>query len=277
MFGLRLRVHNAMIAKIDHVKLGYDESGRGSTPAIVFVHGFPHHRGLWAHQLSGLAQVAHCVAIDLRGFGESGAGPPYSMDQYADDVAALIGELGLDRPVVCGLSMGGYVALAMWRRHSEHIRALVLADTRATADSEEAREKRRAMAETARERGAAAIADAMIGGMVGKRTREGAPHVVDAVYRMLASANVAGIVGALEAMRERPDSTATLSTIDVPTLIVVGEDDVLTPVADSEAMHRAIRGSRLEVLAGAGHVSNMERPAAFNHVLSDFLTGVRDQ
>lgn len=265
-----------MIAKIDHLKLGYDESGRGNATPMVFVHGFPHHRGLWSHQLAGVARVAHCVAVDLRGFGESSVSPPYTMDQYADDVAGLIDRLGLQRPVVCGLSMGGYVALAMWRRHASRIRALVLADTRASADSDEAREKRLAMAQMARDRGAAAVADAMITGMVGKRTRESAPHVVDAVYRMLASANVAGIVGALEAMRERPDSTGTLATIDVPTLIVVGEDDVLTPVADSHALHGAIRGSRLEVLAGAGHVSNMERPAAFNHVLSGFLSEVRD-
>jgi pimeloyl-ACP methyl ester carboxylesterase len=197
------------------------------------------------------------------------------MDQYADDVAAFMDSLRIDRAVICGLSMGGYVAFSMWRRHRARIHSLVLADTKATADTEDGKEKRRAMAQLARERGSVAIADAMMPGMVGKHTRESSPQIVDTVYRMLTSANVAGIVGALEAMRERQDSTADLASIDVLSLIVVGEDDVLTPVSDAEAMHRAIYGSRLRVLARAGHVSNVERPAAFNQVVSEFLATAR--
>jgi len=275
-----------MIATVDGIRLGYEEAGsggggaavrggRGTDPTLLFLHGFPHNRSLWSPQLAGLSAQARCIAIDLRGCGESTVAPPYSMDQYADDVAGFMDWLGIEQAVICGLSMGGYVALALWRRHRERVHALILADTRATPDSEDAREKRRAMAQLAREKGAAAVADAVIPGMVGKHTRENAPHIVDNVYRMLKSANVAGIVGALEAMRERPDSTPTLATIDVLTLVVVGEDDVLTPVADAEAMHRAIYGSRLQVLARAGHVSNVERPAAFNHVVGEFLATVK--
>jgi pimeloyl-ACP methyl ester carboxylesterase len=263
-----------MIANVDRIRMGYDEVGRGDPP-VVFLHGFPHNRGLWSPQLAGLAAQARCIAVDLRGFGESSVAPPYSMDQYADDIAAFMEKLQIERAVICGLSMGGYVALALWRRHRKRVHALILADTRATPDSEEGREKRRSMAQLARQKGAAAVAQAMIPAMVGKHTRDSAPHVVDSVYQMLTRASVAGIVGALEAMRERPDSTATLSTIDVLTLIVVGEDDVLTPVADSEAMHRAIYGSRLQILAHAGHVSNVERPAAFNHVVAEFLSTVK--
>ena len=264
-----------MIANLDRIRLGYDEAGRGNGPPVLFLHGFPHNRGLWTAQLAALSAQSHCIALDLRGFGESSVAPPYSMDQYADDVAAFMDKLGIDRAIICGLSMGGYVAFAMWRRHQQRVHALILADTRATADSEEGREKRRSMAQLARDRGSVAVADAMMPSMIGERTRETAPHVVNAVYRILTSANVAGIVGALDAMRERPDSTPTLSTIDVLTLIVVGEDDVLTPVADAESMHRAIYGSRLQVIGRAGHVSNLERPAAFNHVLGEFLSVVR--
>jgi pimeloyl-ACP methyl ester carboxylesterase len=264
-----------MIANVDRIRLGYDEAGRGSGPPVIFLHGFPHNRTLWSHQLAGLAQQARCIALDLRGFGESTVAPPYSMDQYADDVAAFMDRLQVDRAVICGLSMGGYIAFSLWRRHRQRVHALVLADTRATPDSEEGREKRRSMAQLARDRGSAAVAEAMIHTMIGQHTRETAPHIVDSLYRMMASANVAGIVGALEAMRDRPDSTATLSTIDVLTLIVVGAQDELTPLADSEAMYRAIYGSRLQVLALAGHASNVERPAAFNHVLSEFLEVVK--
>lgn len=264
-----------MIANLGGIKLGYQDTGRGNAQPVLFLHGFPHNRGLWSPQLAVLGAHSRCIAVDLRGFGESTVAPPYSMDRYADDVAAFMDKLEIDQATLCGLSMGGYVAFAMWRRHPQRIRALVLADTRATADSEAAREKRRAMAQLARERGTSAVADAMITDMVGKHTRETSPQIVDAVYRMLSSANVAGVVGALEALRERPDSTATLSTIDVLTLIVVGEDDALTPVVDAETMHRAIYGSRLQVLARAGHVSNVERPTAFNHVLSEFLATVK--
>jgi 3-oxoadipate enol-lactonase len=258
-----------MIALGGETEIGYDDVGTGLP--VLFIHGFPHNRTLWTAQLSALVDRCRCIAVDLRGFGESTIAPPYSMDGYADDVANLLDLLGVSQAVVAGLSMGGYVAFALWRRHRTRVRGLILADTRAGADGAEAREKRTQMIALARTKGSAAVADAMITGMVGKTTRGRHPEIVDAVHAMLESARVEGIVGALEAMRERPDSTPTLATIDVPTLVVVGEEDVLTPVSDSRAMHAAIAGSRLEVLAGAGHVSNIERPAAFNHVTSEFL------
>jgi pimeloyl-ACP methyl ester carboxylesterase len=259
-----------VIALADEIEIAYDDVGTGVP--VVFLHGFPHHRGLWLPQLGAMVDRARCIAPDLRGFGESTVAGPYSMDRYADDLADLLDAAHLDRVVLTGLSMGGYVAFAFWRRHRERVRALVLADTRPGADSAEGRTKRGELIDLARSRGSGAVADAMIAGMVGASTREKNPEVADSVHRMLASAPVEGVIGALEAMRDRPDSTATLGTIDVPTLVVVGEEDVLTPVAESRAMQRAIRGSRIEVIAGAGHVSNVERPAAFNHVLSEFLS-----
>ncbi len=251
------------------IEIGYDDVGSGLP--VVFVHGFPHNRTLWSPQVNALVDRARCIAPDLRGFGETTAAAPFTMDQYADDIAALMDVERVDRAVVAGLSMGGYVAFAFWRRHRERVRALVLSDTRAGADSEEGRRKRQEMIALARERGSGAVADSMIGGMVGKSTRDKSPEIGDAAHSMMASAPVDGVVGALQAMMERPDSTPTLATIDVPTLVVVGEEDTLIPVSESRALNAAIRGSRLEVIAGAGHVSNMERPAAFNHVLSEFL------
>ncbi len=261
-----------MIAYCGGIEIGYDDVGSGD--AVVFLHGFPHHRALWASQVAALVDRARCIAPDLRGFGESSVHPPYSVDQYADDLAALLDSLRIERAVVCGLSMGGYVALAFWRRHRARVRALILMDTRAGNDSAEGRERRDQMIALARQRGSEAVADAMITGMVGKRTREKCPEVVDDVHRMLESAPVDGVVGALEALRDRPDSTATLATIDVPTLIVVGEDDVLTPPGEAMLLHAGIRGSTLEVIAGAGHVANVERPAAVNHVITEFLAKV---
>lgn len=261
-----------MIALCDGVEIAYDDVGSGVP--VAFVHGFPHNRTLWAPQLGALVDRARCIAPDLRGFGESSRNGPFSMDQFADDVAMLLRTLGIGRAVVVGLSMGGYVAFALWRRHRALVRALVLADTRAGADTDEARAKRQALVEVARTRGSGAVADAQVTGMVGKTTREKRPRLIDDVHRMIASAPVEGITGALAAMMDRADSTPTLATIDVPTLVVVGEEDVLTPVSEAERLHAGIRGSRLEVIAHTGHVSNMERPAAFNHVLSEFLAAL---
>jgi pimeloyl-ACP methyl ester carboxylesterase len=261
-----------VIALCDGVEIGYDDVGVGMP--VAFVHGFPHNRTLWAPQVGALVDRARCIAPDLRGFGESSKHGPFTIDQFADDLAMLLGELGIERAVIVGLSMGGYIALAFWRRHRSLVRALVLADTRAGADSEDTRAKRLALIETARTRGSGAVADAQITGMVGKTTRENRPALIDSVHRMLESAPVDGIVGALEAMMSRLDSTSTLATIDVPTLVVVGDEDVLTPVKEAEILHEGIRGSRLEVIVRAGHVSNLERPAAFNHVLSEFLAAL---
>lgn len=258
-----------MIALLDDLEIGYDDGGSGMP--VLFVHGFPHDRTLWTPQLQGMTAQARVLAVDLRGFGETSVAPPFSMDQYADDLVGFMNTLHLDRAVVVGLSMGGYVAFAMWRRHPNRIRGLVLANTRAGADGEEARQKRRRLMTVAREEGSVAIADAMLTGMLGKTTRARRPDIVNEVHRMISSAPVDGVIGALQAMIDRPDSSETLETIDVPVLVVTGDEDAIIPVEDVRSMQAAIRGSSLEVIAGAGHLSNLERPAAFNHVVSEFL------
>jgi 3-oxoadipate enol-lactonase len=261
-----------VIAPVNGIQLSYDEVGIDLP--IVFLHAFPLDRSMWAPQVGALVRQGRCVAPDLRGFGASTPAPPYSMDQYADDVAALLDLLGAHPAVVVGLSMGGYVAFAFWRRHRARVRALVLADTRSGADTDEGREKRRRLIEVARTRGSGTVAEMQIATMIGETTRQRRPEVVETVRAMMAAAPVEGIVGALEAMMARPDSTPTLATIDVPTLIVVGAEDALTPPKEAQAMHEEIRGSRLEVVAQAGHICNLERPAAFTHLLSEFVEGV---
>jgi len=261
-----------MLARVNSIDLAYDDVGSG--PAILLLHAFPLDRSMWAPQLGALVTAGRCIAPDFRGLGATEGATPYSMDQYADDVAALVQALGAGPAVVVGLSMGGYVAFALWRRHRAHVRALVLVDTRPGPDSDEGREKRRRLIEVARARGSGAVADLQIASMVGETTRARRPDVVETIRSMIAAAPVGGIVGALEAMMARPDSSATLGTIDVPTLVVVGEEDALTPPPEARAMHERIRGSRLEVLAGAGHIANLEQPSAFNHVVGEFIEGV---
>ena len=262
-----------MIAQLPGFQVGYDDQGDGLP--IVFLHGFPHDRTLWNAQRLSLAPHARCIVPDLRGFGQSSTHGPYSMDQYADDVAAVLDWLGIEAAVVCGLSMGGYIAMAMWRRHPERIRAFAFCDTRAGADTEEGRQRRDELITIVRRDGVRAIAEAQITGMVGATTRERRPEVVAALRAMMGRQSVAGITGALLALRDRPDSRETLRTISVPTLVLVGEDDVLTPIKDARAIAEALPPAarvRLEIIAGAGHVPCLERPAATTHALSDFLS-----
>ena len=261
-----------MIARIGDIDIGYDDVGNGT--AVVFLHGFPHNRTLWAPQLSALAGQYRCIAPDLRGFGESGVTGPWTMSRHADDVVGLLDELNVPKAIFVGLSMGGYILFEMMRRHRDRVRGLVLADTKQSADNDEARTKRRAMMDLARSGGADAVADAQITGMVGKSTRERNPEVADGLRRMMASASVEGILGGLQALMERPDSTSTVSQIDVPTLIIVGEEDVLTPPKEAKLMAAAIRNSAIEIIEQAGHASNYERPAAFNHLLNEFMARV---
>ncbi len=259
-----------MKASAQGLIVGYDEAGSG-TP-LLLLHGFPLYRRMWAPQVAALAGRAHCIAPDVRGFGESDIAPPFTIDQFADDAVALLDSLGVAEPaVVCGLSMGGYIAFALWRRHPSRVRALILADTRPTADTAETKEKRRELIETVRARGSAAIAESQARAMLSPRTLERCPEKLGEVQAMITAQPPEAIAAASEAMMSRSDSTATMATITVPTLIVVGEHDAITPPAISGEMQRAIPNSRLEQLSGAGHLSSLERPAGFNGAVAEFL------
>jgi 3-oxoadipate enol-lactonase len=261
-----------LIAVIDSLELAYDDVGAG-TP-VVFLHAFPMNRTMWAPQLSALVERCRCFAVDLRGFGESSVIPPYSMEQYADDLAHLLEQLRLDKVVLVGCSMGGAIAFSFWRRHRRYVRALVLSGARAGVDSDETLARRRHLIHAVREHGSIAVANAQIAMLVGATAREKQPDTYDAVHRTAAVAPVEGVVGALEAMMLRPDSTPTLPTIDVPTLIVAGDEDTATPSREAHLMHQQIPASRLEIIEQAGHLCNLERPAAFNHVLTEFLVSL---
>ena len=237
-----------MILRAGDAAVGYDDAGQGAP--LVLCHAFPLDRTMWAPQTSAFAAQYRCLTLDARGFGESTATPPFTVDRYADDVAAVLDAAALDRAVVVGLSMGGYVAFALWRRHRQRVRALVLADTRAAADIPDARERRRELIELARTAGPAAVAERQVVGLLGKTTRERRPDIVATARAIMNRASVAGIVGGLEALMARPDSTPALPTISVPTLVVVGEEDAVAQPKEARAMHAAIPGSRLEVLGG---------------------------
>jgi 3-oxoadipate enol-lactonase len=248
---------------------------RGQGPAILFIHGYPLDHRIWDHPLAGLEGWMR-IAPDLRGMGQSDAPDlGYSMATYADDLLALLNALGVDRAVLCGLSMGGYVAFELLRRARERVRGLVLMNTRAEPDSPEARKARDLAATEAREGGSGAIATAMLPRLLSRRPGRKNPALADQVQRMMAATPVSGILGALGAMRDRPDSFPLLAGLaGLPAMVVAGDDDQLAPVDRARAMAEALPGARLEVVAGAGHLTPLECPEAATALLADFMAGL---
>ena len=252
------------------IEIGYDEVGSG-TP-VVLLHGFPFNRTMWDEQFEALRVRHRVIALDLRGHGETSvATEPATMEEMAKDVAALMEKINVSRAAVCGLSMGGYVALALYRMFPLRARALVLADTRPGADSEEARDNREVQAAKALKEGMAGIADAMLPKLLSPKTVAKNPAVVAQVREMIVKTKPEGATAAQRGMAQRRDQTSFLSRIVCPTLIMVGREDMITPLADSELMHHEIGGSRLVVIEDAGHVSNLEQPENFNRALTKFL------
>jgi 3-oxoadipate enol-lactonase len=248
---------------------------RGEGPAVLFVHGYPLDRTLWSHQMDSIEGWQR-IAPDLRGMGESDAPDlGYSMNTYAADLAALLDVLGVDEVVLCGLSMGGYVCFEFLRHWRSRVSGLVLMDTRAGTDSPDARRGRELATTLAREGGPAAIADSMVSQLLSPATQRRA-DIVGKVRYMIANTAVAGLVGALAAMRDRDESESLLPTLaDLPTLVLVGEDDPLTPPDEARRLVQAIPGAQLAVVSGAAHLPPIEQPEETTARLQSFLQLIR--
>ncbi|HEX6290654.1 MAG TPA: alpha/beta fold hydrolase [Herpetosiphonaceae bacterium] len=258
-------------ADLDGISIFYHDEGQGEP--LLLIHGFPLSSDLYQPQRAALSRRFRVITPDLRGMGRSDALPGgYSIDVYADDLVALLDHLGIGQAIVGGMSMGGYVLFALLRRHPDRVKGIILLDTKAAADTEEGRAGRYKMAEQARSEGTSAIADAMLPKMLTEQTREQQPELAQFVREMMATTSVEGIVGALESMAARPDSTPLLGSIAVPTLIVVGREDQVTPLAVAQEMQQAIPGAQLVIIDGAAHAANLERPAAVNQAIEEWAT-----
>lgn len=259
-----------MKIKLNGIDIDYKDEGEGLP--IIFIHAFALNQTMWEAQMVDLKNHYRVISLDSRGFGNSDiTKEPSLMSRMAADMRELMRALSIDKAVLVGLSMGGYVALAFCREYPEAVRALVLADTRATADTEEARANRLRSAEKAEREGATAIADETTPKLLGKTTLETKPELVKRVHAIQASNSPVGIAAAQRGMAARQDSTDLLPKINVPTLVIVGEEDTLTPPAEAEAIHKGIAHSQLRRIERAGHLSNMEQPEAFNKALRDFF------
>lgn len=238
---------------------------------VVLLHAFPLGPDMWRDQAAAL-DGRTVLTPSFPGFGGR---PPNgrSLDDFADAVIADMDAAGVERAVVVGLSMGGYVAFRLHAKHSERVAALVLADTKATADDQAARTKRTDQAERARREGVGWLVDAMATALLGDTTRAERPDVERTIRNMIAAADPQGVARALLAMRDRPDSTPDLEKIEVPVLAIVGAEDQVTPEAGARQIADGVPNGRLVVIPKAGHLSNLEDPRAFNQALADFLRG----
>ncbi|MFQ6044793.1 MAG: alpha/beta fold hydrolase [Gemmatimonadales bacterium] len=247
---------------------------QGDGPAILFIHGFPLDRTMWRHLIATLTGWRR-IAPDLRGFGLSDAPEgSCSVADYADDLAGLLDVLGVEQAVVCGLSMGGYVAFEMVRRHAQKIAGLVLVSTRAEPDDGQAKRGRDDMIKLVETEGPESIVDRMLPKLLAPSSLTAMPQVVEHLRTMIRGNSRQGIVGALEAMRDRSDSTDLLGGINVPTLVVAGLDDQLIPAARSKVLADAIPGAQLTMIPEAGHVPPMEQPIPTSRVVAEFLEAV---
>lgn len=260
-----------MFVKIKEVSMAYSDAGEGLP--LVCLHGYPLNRHIWDPQVKGLSDAARLLAPDLRGHGESTVLPgPYTMDLLARDINNFLDALEIRQQIVlCGLSMGGYIAFAFYRWYKERVKGLVLTATRAGADTPEGKAGRDQAIDLALESGVSAVIGDMPSKLLSQETHKRNPKLVAAVKTIMQSSSLEGILGDLKGMRERPDSTSTLGEIEVPTLIIHGAKDPIIPLAEAQAMHSAIPYSDLEVIPSAGHLPNMEKPQAFNATLREYL------
>ncbi|HEY5611234.1 MAG TPA: alpha/beta fold hydrolase [Thermoanaerobaculia bacterium] len=256
------------VLELDGRRIHYIDQGDG-TP-ILWIHGYPLSSRLFERQLA-IPRARHIVP-DLPGFGASD--PPTgdaTLDDYARDLVRLLDELSIDRAVVAGVSMGGYIVFAILRLAPERVRGVILIDTRETPDTEEARKGRMRSIEIARERGVGPIADEMLPKMLTPATLHSNDARVEATHAMMKRATREGVVTALYAMAHRPDSTENLRQIRVPTLIAVGTHDGITPPSDAQRMKENLANATLVEIDDAAHLSNLEQAGAFNRAVEVFL------
>jgi len=249
---------------------------QGEGAPILFVHGFPLDHTMWRWQVGRFTRSHRVIAPDLRGFGQTPAGPDkVSMELFADDLAALLDELNVAEPVVlCGLSMGGYIAWQFVRRHRHRLAGLVLCDTRATADTPEIQQNRSQTAEHVLASGTATLAESIPGKLFSAVTSERQPQLIDETKKVILRTSPQGIAAAALGMADRADMTNLLPEIDIPTLVVVGADDQLTPPAEMQQLADAIPGAEFVVIENAGHMAPLESAGKFNLAMQQFLDRV---
>lgn len=262
-----------MRIKANGTKLYYKETkANPGAKAIIFIHGFPFSHKMWEEQMEILPADFKGIAYDIRGFGYSEVGEmPYNIDLFADDLLALIDALKLDKPVICGLSMGGYIALRAVEKNQSKIGGLVLCDARSEGDGDETKIKRFATIQSLHKEGVDSFAAGFVKNVFWEESFNRVPEKVEKIKRIIEDSSPSAIGRTLMALAARTDTSGKLDEIKFPTLIMVGEHDKVTPPIAAQGMHEKIEGSQLEIIPDAAHMSNLENPAEFNKLLLAFL------
>jgi 3-oxoadipate enol-lactonase len=264
-----------MKALLNGGTINYLEKGDHSAMPVTFLHGFPFSHEMWNAQLEVVSTKYRAVAYDIRGHGYSDVGDgQFTIEGHVDDLVALLDHLKIPKTVVVGLSMGGYITLRALQRHPGRFSAAVLCDTRSEADTDESRLKRFTGVKSVKQDGSAQFADDFVKVVFAPASLTRRPDAVAFIHKIIERTSPLSIAGTLIALASRTDTTASLPAITVPTLILVGEHDAITPPAASRAMHGKIVNSELRIIPGAGHMSNLENPDVFNHTLMSFLERV---
>jgi 3-oxoadipate enol-lactonase len=248
----------------------------GSGPPVVLLHPFPANHELWKPAAQALVSHYRIILPDLRGHGDSGVGEgPATMDKHAADIARVLDNEQIGRAPFVGVSIGGYVLFEFWRRYRARVDALVLCNTKAQADTPEARSGRLQAAADVIERGTEPFFENMLPKLIGKTTYRTRPDLVEGALRMMRKMSPQDVAMVLQGMAERPDSVETLKTINVPTLVVTGDEDLFTGVDEAELMRRNIQGNEMKVIAKAGHYSPWEQPEEVGKLVRQFLDTMR--
>lgn len=265
-----------MFANVEKSSLFYAEEGAQNKPAIIFIHGFPFSHEMWKEQLNILGKNYHAVSYDVRGHGKTDSGNGlYSIDSHVDDLFGLMNHLNLQKVVVAGLSMGGYIALRAVERKPEAFSGLVLSDTKSEADGNEAKIKRFQSIKDLKTHGVTdAFTEGYLKNVFTTKSIEANSEAVKMIRHTIKATNPTGIAANFLALASRTDTTESLSKIKIPTLILVGEKDVVTTPDNAKSMHEKIKGSTLTIVPDAAHMSNLENPSVFNEQLLQFLSNI---
>jgi len=261
-----------MLTNLSGLTQYYDDKGPQNGIPIIFIHGFPFDSTTWQSQVNVVPERFRTITYDVRGHGQSEAGPiPYSLEFFVDDLFALIKKLELDQPILCGLSMGGYIALRAFERWPALFKALILCDTRSEGDTNEAKISRANGIKTIREQGTSKFAEDSVKNLFWEGNTNNRIAEIKNVRQMIEKTSPDVICATSMALAARTDTTEILSDIKVPVLIIVGEHDKITPPIAAESLHENIQDSELVVIKNAGHLSNIENPMEFNEALVGFL------
>lgn len=267
-------VYNNLSIQANGIVINYDDSGIGEIP-IVLIHGFPFDKSMWEPQLNYFKLNFRVISYDIRGYGKTTSDErDPDMNLFADDLIAFLDALHIDKAIVCGLSMGGYILLNALNRYPEKIFAVILSDTQCIGDSAETKEKRTKSIASIKERGLTEFASAFVKNVFFKDSYEENLKIIDKIKSVILSTSSQTVTGTLKALAERKDMCFSLREILVPALILVGEEDTITPLTESQRMKDNIPGSKLFIIPKAGHMSNLDQPELFNEYLNNFLSEI---